>query len=405
MQNLDAGWDPIMTSPISLEEVELTYNSSKGASGSDHITSALLDCAERDSMSACKLFIFNELWREGKFPNQWKQEIRSVLTKPDKDHYHKCNSYRTISLTSILGKRFEKISGRRVISILEEKGFDRDQYAYLTGRSATQACTYFIEKIATGLAEKKSCGAIFFDFTDAFGSVNRALLLKKIYLDFGIRGNLFLHLADFLSNRKACLKLGGARGEWLDSHTGTSAGTVLGPILFIIQGHDAPSSVKPKFADDFNVISVEDTPGQLQSSLQKHADAMAVWASRNDLPVNLSKTVFMQFGKPSPGFQLFFNSAPIKEVSEHRSLGLWVDSGLTFRKHVEVKCSTASACLSKLFPLVKGRRGLSINIGINCYKALMRCHLEYAAPAWWFRGKKFMKEMQAVQYRALRSTT
>ena len=395
----------IMSSPITAGEVDLTFNSSKGAAGPDHIMSTLLDNADRDSTSLCMLYIFNLLWNQGKFPDQWKRELRSVLPKLDKEDHHNCNSYRTISLTSIIGKRFEKISGRRLIALMEEKGFDIDQYAYLAGRSATQALTFMIEKLSVGVAEKKHCGVLFFDFADAFGSVDRAKLLEKLFVDFDIHGNLFLHLASFLSNRKACLKLGNGLGEWLPSHSGTSAGTILGPILFILSVHDTPKSVKPKFADDVNGIAIEDTASLLQATLQSYANEMSSWSLKNGMPINTSKTVVMQFGSHNDVININFNGTPIKEVAERSCLGVWLDSRLSFRKHTQVACAKAMKCLSKVMCLVKGRSGLSLPIAIQCFKALIRCHPEYAVPSWWFRGHKFIKEFKSVQHQCLRLLT
>ena len=130
---------------------------------------------------------------------------------------------------------------------------------------------------------------------------------------------------------------------------------MLGPILFIIYGHDAPAAIKPKYADDFSGISVEDSPAQLL--------------------INHAKTVFIQFGQIHPNITVHFKGKQVKQVEEHRCLGVWVDSRLSFRKHVEVATTKASRSLSKFFPLIKARRGATVRIGITCYVALMRCHM------------------------------
>ena len=137
---------------------------------------------------------------------------------------------------------------------MEGHGFDPNQFAYFSNRSSTQAVMVIAEQIKRGLLSDSDTGAVFFDFSDAFGSVNRTKLLYKISKDFGISGKLFLHLHDFLSNRHARLKVGDEVGAWLPSNVGTSAGTILGPILFILYVHDAPPDIS-KFADDFTAIT------------------------------------------------------------------------------------------------------------------------------------------------------
>ena len=65
---------------------------------------------------------------------------------------------------------------------------------------------------------------LFLDFSDAFGSVNRLMLIQKLKLHLGISGMLLLYLINFLSGRMAHIKVNDLIGEWLGSEYGTSAG-------------------------------------------------------------------------------------------------------------------------------------------------------------------------------------
>ena len=75
---------------------------------------------------------------------------------------------------------------------------------------------------------------LFFDFSDAFGSVNRLKLIEKLRLHLGISDKLLLYLINFLSGQMAHIKVNDLIGEWLDSEYGTSGGTVLGPFCFCV---------------------------------------------------------------------------------------------------------------------------------------------------------------------------
>lgn len=402
-QNID-GDDSIMNDSISAEEVDLTFNISTGAPGPEGFLARLIDKADRDNVSICLQLMWNQLWIEGSFLGDWKREQRVVIPKLDKKDFHHCNSYRTVSVTAVLGKRFEKITCRRLMSILEEIGFDVDQFAYLESRSATQAMFSLLERIKLGVLEGRSCGAIFFDFTDAFGSVDRSLLLGKLRRDFGIRGRLFLHLADFLSERTARLKIAGTMGEWMGTNVGTSAGTVLGPILFICHTHDAPKRIFPKFADDFSGIAVEDSDCAMEDKLQIYADEMSEWSTRNAMQLN-SKTKVMSFGSCQHELCVFVNGKQLEEAKFLKYLGIWLDRDLSFEKHVEYACGKAKSAFRKICILLNGRQGLSIKIGLEIYKALIRPHLEYAVPAWAFRGTRFIKQFEVVQSQCLSSIT
>jgi len=192
-----------MNAPISEHEVNLTFGTGSDTAGSDGITAKLIDNADRDEMKKCLNFLWNSLWTHGTFVKVWKEEDRTVLPKIGKDDYHECNAYRTVSITSCFGKRFEHITCQSLISVLEQVRFDQQQFAYLRNHSTTHALLVLVEKIKSGLLVGKKAGVVFFDFADAFGSVDRDRLLVKVGRDFGISGKLFLHIRSFLSDRFA----------------------------------------------------------------------------------------------------------------------------------------------------------------------------------------------------------
>ena len=74
---------------------------------------------------------------------------------------------------------FEKVISARLTCELEYKGFDEQQFAYLKHRSSTQAVLTLVEMIRVNLLKQNTVGALFFDFTDAFGSVNRTKLVYR----------------------------------------------------------------------------------------------------------------------------------------------------------------------------------------------------------------------------------
>ena len=232
--------DSAFNRQISDLEVKNTFGKGSDTPGPDGISSSMLDKADRDLMHACLMLLWNEAWISGRFIKEWKEENRVVIPKPSRNDYHECSAYRTISITSCLGKRFEHITSQRLLSVLRKVNFDKDQFAYLKNRSSTQAILTLVENIKKGLISGESAGVVFFDFTDAFGSVNRSHLLYKIRNHFGISGYLLQHISSFLENRMARIKIDDKVGDWIESEFGTSAGTRLGPLLFIIHIHDIP---------------------------------------------------------------------------------------------------------------------------------------------------------------------
>jgi hypothetical protein len=73
-----------------------------------------------------------------------------------------------------------------------------------------------------------------------------------------------------------------------------------------------------------------------------------------------------------------------------------------FDVHVECACAKGRSSLMKISTIFLGRSGLSVSVGAQVYKALMRSLFEYAVSAWLFRGIRFIDSFHSLQYQCLR---
>ena len=398
--------DDLMNAPISEREVEVTFGTGSSTPGPDSISSTLLDKADRTQITRCLLLLWNQAWSCGYFSKDWKSENRVVIPKPGKDDYHQCGSYRTISITSCLGKRFERISSQRLVAILADLHFDPLQFAYLKNRSTTQALLMVVEKVKQGLIAGNKAGVVFFDFTDAFGRVDRKCLLYKLAKDFGINGKLFLHIASFLSDRIARVKVNGHYGEWIESMFGTSAGTNLGPLLFIMYLHDIPVRIFPKFADDLVSVAVDSDMLRITKELQHSVDDLVSWSQKWGMVLNVSKTKVMLFGDVEDDvIELKMYGADIEQVDKVKYLGVWLDHQLNFSCQVDHAILKAKRSAAKVCTLFDGRDGLSVRLGVQLYKSLVQPHLEYAVPVWAAASEKDLDKVEQTQVQCLKRIT
>ena len=396
--------EDIMNAPISYGEVASTFGTGTPTPGPDKISSTLIDKADRSFMHSCLQFLWSKAWLAGYFFKDCKCEDRAVLPKPGKEDYHQCGSYRTISITDCIGKRFERISSRRLAQVLIDVDFDHHQFAYLKNRSTTQALLLVVEKVKQGLISGKKAGVVFFDFVDAFGTVDRKCLLYKIAKDFGISGKLFLHINSFLTDRVARIKVNGYTGDWIDSLFGTSAGTNLGPLLFIMYLHDLPKAIFPKFADDIVSISVDEDVSQITRELQHAVDDVVTWSHKWGMVLSVPKTKVMLFGDSTGGsIDLMINGFSIEQVDRIKYLGMWLDPLLNFSLHVDYAAATAKRSAARMCNLFDGREGISVQLGVQLYKALVRPHLEYAASVWASAKAKDLDKLDKVQVQCLKS--
>jgi len=208
---------------------------------------------------------------------------------------------------------------------MKDMKFDTDQYAYLRNRSATDAIITVVEKIKRAVINGDKAGAVFYNFTDAFGSVNRNHLLIKLRHHFGITGRLLLHIYSFLHYRFARIKFNDVIGEWLQSLVGTSAGTSLGPLLFIIQIHDVPTCIKPKFADDLVSVAIGNDISDIESLLQSNTDLLLDWARKEHMTINPDKTKVMVFGANGVDVCVKANDVILESVKNYKYLGVILD--------------------------------------------------------------------------------
>ena len=395
--------DDLHNATITHEEILRTYDTGSNTPGPDGITAMMIDKAHRDNLTECLYRLWNKIWISHTIPAQWKLEHCKLIPKPGKDSYNDCSAYRTVSITDMFGKRLEKVISARLTSELERQGFDEDQFAYLTQRSSTQAVLSLVETIKTNTENGNITGVLFFDFTNAFGSVNRTKLIYKLVNNFRISGRLLLYLVSFLSGRQARINVNELIGEWVRSERGTSAGTVLGALLFLSYVQDTPRCIRPKFADDLVGSAVAKDLVTVQRSLQIVLDELSAWSDEWDMTLNTGKTKVMLFGSVGGTVSLTLHSSAVEQVDCIKYLGVWLDNQLTFMQQVEYAISKATKAAWKVNRLIEGRKGLTPKTGSVLYKCLVRPCWEFSIAAWANIPEKGIRLLEQLQARCLRT--
>ena len=153
----------------------------------------------------------------------------------------------------------------------------------------------------------KSVDVAYIDYAKAFDKVSHRLLIVKLRA-YGIDGKLLAWLSAYLEDRRQRVVVGNAKSPWLEVVSGTTQGTVLGYLLFLIFINDLPDECSPEdkslvtlLADDtktFQEISEEAGQQRLDhEKLQSRIDRIAKWAGEWKMEINSAKSKVMHVGK------------------------------------------------------------------------------------------------------------
>ena len=86
-------------------------------------------------------------------------------------------------------------------------------------------------------------------------------------------------------------------------------------------------------------------------------------------------------------------------VDNHKHLGVWLESSLSWDYHIKSICAKAN----KILGLIRRAFGYSNKIGLKiAFRTLLRTILEYACPVWNPYLVKHKKAFEAIQRRASR---
>ena len=141
---------------------------------------------------------------------------------------------------------------------------------------------------------------------------------------------------------------------------GTSAGTSLGPLLFIVHVHDVPEIITPKFAHDMVTIAVGKDVCQIEESLQNATNQLIQWAEKEGMELNALKTKVMLCGDTSNKVSVKINDKVLECVTSFKYLGVMLDTQMDFSLQVDYAALKAKRAMSKVATLINGRKGIPV---------------------------------------------
>lgn len=359
--------------------------------------------------------LFNFSLKGGIFPEVLKKSLVVPVYKSGCDR--SLDSYRPISLLSVVSKIFEKIVKERMLKFLDKFSFFADkQFGFLPRRSVEDALFRKISEIATQLERGKSVAVVYVDLCKAFDTVDFEILLRKLF-NAGFRGPIYGWLRSYLTEREQMVKVGSGCGKKRKVRWGVPQGSVLGPLLFLIYINELFSldvcGTIYAYADDVAIVYYANAVFSLVKKINAGLKELSKWLAVHRLTPNLKKTNVMAFGLrnvPKIKGMCFLHSEvscsencrcePLEQVYQAKYLGIIFDSKLIWGEHSEF----LQAKLRKLNYLLFYLAGFFTEYHLRkIYYALYDSVLKYGLLAWGGAAKQHIQPLMVLQKWAIRN--
>lgn len=389
--------------PITMQEMTFTLSKFKQrAPGPTGITTLHLKNLPKN-MKQYLLYIFNHSISAGYFPDSFKIAHMIFLPKPSSNQ-SQVKNYRPISLLDVHGKLLDKILNTRLTNHLETNNITNPrQHGFRKFRGTHTALATFNDTIAKNLAIDNKVDVVLRDVTKAFDKVWHTGLKTKL-----IRLNLHpcftKTLCDYLSDRKAAIRISSHIGPLFDLESGVPQGACLSPTLYSFYTHDIPDPLPNTdyicFADDITQITFGHYNYKAAAHNTKYAiEQINQFENNWKIRTNKSKfTVIPIHRHKTESIEIDDNIIPY--TGHGKILGLNISKfGIT--QQVNQRVAIAKSNLNKLYRF----KHLSPKLKKLLYIATVRSALIYPTIPLHTLAKTPMQKLQRVQNRAVRFIT
>ncbi|KAF4460560.1 reverse transcriptase [Fusarium albosuccineum] len=316
---------------ILLDEVQYaTLHTGNTSPGSDNITVDLLKAAWH-IIGTHVYRLFDRCLTIGHHPRPFKEAEVVMIAKPGRRDLTSPRAWRPVSLLSCLGKGLERLIARRLAwAAVHYSVLHPQQAGALPKRSATDLVTALVHDIEEAFARKKVATLVTMDIQ-------------------GWPDHLARWTESFMRDRSARVRYQDTLTPFAPLRCGLPQGSPVSPILFLLYTEPIYRLDNPQgrfgYADDTAILSIGDTVDESTAMASRSIAEMVRWGAENGVSFDPKKTEVMHFSRSK------LRTAPAVrhgDVEKHpkpglRWLGIWLDSRLSFRIHVEKWAAKAKA--------------------------------------------------------------
>ena len=303
--------------------------------------------------------LFNYILNAGQFPNCWNESFLVLIHKTG--NKFDPSNYRGISITSNLGKLFNKVIHERLLKFIFDKNLISEYQIGFKEKCRTSDHLFTLKTIIDHYKkDKKKVFAAFIDLKKAFDTIWRTGLFYKL-LKAGVSKKMFNIISSMYKDTNARLKFSNGLSETFPSECGVKQGDVLSPTLFNIFIDGIVSDLRSErncepvvingmsincllYADD--IILLSDSKEGLQSSIDVFKNYCKNW----NLQVNVNKSKVMVFNSNGKSYvnNFKYDDCYLETVSQYCYLGVMLKHNGNFNVAISVLMEKARKALFKI---------------------------------------------------------
>ena len=402
-------------SPITISELEAALDDcNDSAPGPDEIHNRMLKNLSEESKNYI-VELFNYIFAEGAFPEDWKFAHIIPILKKDKDPFD-VKSYRPISLTSCLCKLLDRILNKRLVWYLESNNYlHKSQTGSRKGRSTIDNLLMLESEVHNAFLDKMLLISIFFDLEKAYDTCWSQIVLNELYR-FSLRGKFPILISDYLKNRKFQVRVGDKLSDTFKQEMGVPQGGILSVTLFIIAMNTVVNFINCEitysiFVDDLRISILTKTLRCGQRILNLQLKRLQEWMDSTGFRFSSTKTKAVIFRRgyrniENKDLKLKLGNEPIEVVPQIRTLGLIVDEKFTWKAQLYALKRKCLSNLNAMKLMVKYSKSGDANFLLRIYRALIRSKIDYGCQAYGTAGNSYLNNMlDPIHNAALRLCT
>ena len=332
--------------------------------------------------------IYNKSFSDGYFPRSFRIAVITPILKKQTLDPTNISNYRPISNLSFLSKLLERAAKIQLLAHLEKNDLLPEHQSAYRACHSTESALLKITSDALMAADRGQVTLIgMLDLSSASDCVDHRIFTRRLERSFGVTGLALLWTTSYLDGRMQRVHYNGLDSELTVIECGVPQGSVLGPAYFLLYSSDVFEIARQHgfqihgYADDLQLYQhcePSDT-NVLNSRFVDCLEAIQEWMSQNRLRLNASKTEVLWLGSSKRLKNLLLptvvvSGCAIPLSTSVRTLGVVIDSGLTFSEHVSKLVNT---CYYHLRQIRSIRKSLTIDSAHALVRALVLSRLDY----------------------------